>query len=276
MAAKRESKRRVVLKKIGETPLQALESFRVSAGLPNDISLTYAGRLDPMAEGKLLILIGEECKKRERYDSLDKEYEFEVLFGFSSDTGDMLGLPESEPQGKGAKEPSEEELRSIARLFVGSHKLAYPAFSSKTVNGKPLFQYALEGALEGVEIPTALVSIYRAEYLGKESIERERLVEKVVQKINLLQAPADSGRLGADFRKEEILEKWKALREPKGERHVVAKFKVTVSSGTYMRALAPMIAEKLGQKGLAYSIRRTKIGRYQPIGPHFGFWKQLF
>ena len=45
-----------------------------------------------MASGKLLILIGDECKNQKKYFGLDKEYEFEVLFGVESDTGDVLGL----------------------------------------------------------------------------------------------------------------------------------------------------------------------------------------
>jgi tRNA U55 pseudouridine synthase TruB len=40
----------------------------------------------PMASGKLLVLLGEECKHQENYHSLDKEYEFSVLLGIGSDT----------------------------------------------------------------------------------------------------------------------------------------------------------------------------------------------
>ncbi|MCA9363758.1 hypothetical protein KC727_00880, partial [Candidatus Kaiserbacteria bacterium] len=79
-------------KRIGETPLEAAERLRVTLGLSADIPLAYAGRLDPMASGKLLVLIGDECKKQEQYHTLDKEYTFEVLFGVRSDTADVLGI----------------------------------------------------------------------------------------------------------------------------------------------------------------------------------------
>src|SRR3989344_4155540 len=95
---------RFVIKKVlGETPLQALERLRVEKDFPHDLAMTYAGRLDPMAEGKLLILTGEDCKRRERYDGLDKEYVFEIAFGIESDTGDILG---------------------ISKLFLGEEKLS--------------------------------------------------------------------------------------------------------------------------------------------------------
>ncbi len=269
-------KYKLIKKEIGQTPLQALEVFRDTEKFLKDVPLTYAGRLDPMAEGKLLILIGEECKKREHYDVLDKEYEFEILLGFSTDTGDILGIAEKEFEEEETGFNSEKDFHALARAFKGTHTLRYPAFSSKTVGGKSLFEHALEGTLSGIEIPTTPMHIYRMKYVGREVIERGKLIENIVKKINLLKAPADSGRVGADFRKGEILSRWETLQNPAQKQHTVITFRAIVSSGTYVRALAPLIAEALGAKGLAYSIKRTKIGRYQPITPYFGFWKQVF
>lgn len=276
MGAQQGKSHAVILKKIGETPLQALEAFRVSASLPESTPLTYAGRLDPMAEGKLIILIGEECKRRGAYDGLDKEYEFEVLLGFSSDTGDVLGIPDIETPEGGLKEYSEKELQSLAHSLVGTHELPYPAFSSKTVNGKPLFQHALAGTLEDIEVPIASRHIYRATYIGQRGLRGEDLIRQVIEKIERLKAPAGSGLPGADFRKEEIIERWKSLSSAAETDYTILKFRAIVSSGTYIRALAPVIAGKLGRKGLAYSIRRTKIGRFQPLILSLGFWRKVF
>ncbi|MES2135091.1 MAG: hypothetical protein V4449_02535 [Patescibacteria group bacterium] len=319
---------KVLEKKIGDTPLQALEELRRKNDWLQSVPLTYAGRLDPMAEGKLLILIGDECKVRERYDGLDKEYEFEVLLGFSSDTGDVLGMAEA--SGESYIEHSKKELEhvlkprpacnaclratthsshplctcstfriptrclacgnmhlgsdtpvfrhtleKIARSFVGTHELNYPAFSSKTINGKPLFQHALEGTLPH-NTPTTKVHIYRMKYLGKESVERGELIERIVKKINTLQAPADSGKIGADFRKNEIVERWHSFKNAQEKGCTLLRFKAVVSSGTYIRVLAPLIAERLGTSGLAYSIRRTEIGRYRSVFSSLGFWSRIF
>jgi tRNA pseudouridine55 synthase len=54
-------------------------------------TLSYAGRLDPMAEGVLLCLVGSANARREAYLDLNKEYILDVLFGFSTDTYDILG-----------------------------------------------------------------------------------------------------------------------------------------------------------------------------------------
>jgi tRNA U55 pseudouridine synthase TruB len=82
----------VINKQVGETPLEAMEAWRTTEGLKKDIPLAYAGRLDPMASGTLIVLIGEECKRQKSYQAFDKEYRFEVLVGFRSDTGDILGI----------------------------------------------------------------------------------------------------------------------------------------------------------------------------------------
>ncbi len=266
-------KYRVIEKKLGETPLQALEVFRNTKSVLANLPLTYAGRLDPMASGKLLILIGDECKKRKLYDGLDKEYEFEVLFGFKTDTGDVLGIAESCGE---VSDFSFGAIRRVIKSFVGNQKLPYPAFSSKTVEGVPLFHHALSNNLEEIEVPKADTMIYRMSFSGMHTVSGEALIQNILEKINLLQVAPPDSRLGSGFRKEEIIARWRSFTESRSRQYVVVKCKAVVSSGTYIRSIAPLTAEKLGTCGLAYSIHRTKIGRYFPITKDFGFWTKTF
>ena len=60
----------VIEKNIGETPLMAVESFRKLNPELLQYPMTYAGRLDPMASGKLVVLIGDECKRQAIFFSL--------------------------------------------------------------------------------------------------------------------------------------------------------------------------------------------------------------
>ena len=66
-------------KNIGETPLECLERVRLEYGKAPEVPMTYAGRLDPMAEGLLLVLSGKELQNKDKYLGLPKTYEFEVL-----------------------------------------------------------------------------------------------------------------------------------------------------------------------------------------------------
>lgn len=68
--------------------------FRAENPQHKETKMTYLGRLDPMAEGLLLVLSGDTRDKNKFLD-LDKTYEFEVLWGVSTDTYDVLGQVES-------------------------------------------------------------------------------------------------------------------------------------------------------------------------------------
>ena len=229
-----------------------------------------------MAEGKLLLLVGDTCKEREKYLNLDKEYEFEILVGFKSDTKDILGLAE-----KNSWHTSwvvGKWFRKELKKYIGPIELEYPVFSSRTVKNKPLFLWALEGRLGEIEIPKKMSEIYDLKLLSKKKISAEFLKTEILRKIELpTKVDDESKALGKDFRREEIRENWgKLFKKSKDETFLLLKIRATVSSGTYMRTLAEKIAyELLEDYGLAFSIRRTKIGNYKKkFG--VGFWKRLF
>ena len=243
----------VMDKKVGETPFQAIERARTQRRIPSLVPLAYAGRLDPMASGKLLVLVGEECKRQKEYHALDKEYVVEVLLGISSDTGDVLGLTDVHAD----VSPTQEDIKKALSSFVGPYQSPYPRFSSKTVDGKPLFQWTLEEA--PVEVPLQHGTIHHISYKGIRRVSAKWLAEYVEKKIGTL-APVleESKALGRDFRKEEVLHRWNEILPPDGVHHVL-KMRVRTSAGVYMRTLAEDIGKKLGTSALALSIRRTKI-----------------
>lgn len=265
-------KRFVVLdKEVGETPLMAIDAWKKRYQLYKDIPACYAGRLDPMASGKLLVLLGEECKRQREYMGLDKEYETEVLLDIGSDTGDVLGIPTYASKETALKQ---EILASVLQKERGAHKRAYPEFSSKTVNGKPLFLYALEGSLSEVEIPEHIEKLYRIQQQGVYTLSSSELEEKIKSLLERVPRTLEpSKQLGADFRIEAVSEHWRALFGTVKERDfTVLRLRVTCASGAYMRSLAGRIGESLESKALALSIKRTKIGKYVPLIGGRGFW----
>lgn len=257
-----------VWKEIGETPLQALTRLRSTAPELSAVPLTYAGRLDPMAEGRLLVLVGDECKRQTAYRNLDKEYEIEVLLDIASDTGDVLGMPHAE---QGYRQASLPALKRILRKEIGAKTVPYPRFSSKTVHGKPLFLHALEGTLDTITIPTHTETVYAMRLTGIASLSTEALRERIDWM--LARAPRDDAetkRLGADFRQDAIRTAWSRLFVAAPEKtYTVLSLRVTCASGTYMRSLAERIGVALGTRALALSIRRTRVGRHARLLP---FW----
>jgi tRNA pseudouridine(55) synthase len=257
-------RRRVILeKKIGETPLTALERFKAAHPAYQKVPASYAGRLDPMASGKLLVLFGEECKKQKNYTGLDKQYDIEVLLDVGSDTGDVLGITEY-----AAKETPVDNsvLRESIGREVGRHMRPYPRYSSKTVQGKPLFLHTLEGGVDGITIPEHEEHIYRIQLRDVTSLSYSALRERITDLLS--RAPVSnepSKRLGANFRIDEVRESWGDVFAACPERtFAVVTLRVTCGSGTYMRSLAGRIGAALGTSALALSIHRRNIGRYYP------------
>lgn len=245
----------VLYKKTGETPLECLERLRVEQPEYKDEILSYAGRLDPLAEGLLLVLVGEENKKRKEYLYFDKEYEVDILFGVATDTHDVLGLVTEEAKEipEGLRQFVENKLSS----FVGEFEQEYPAFSSKPINGVPLFEIAKSG-MKDIEVPTKKVSIYSIEKKGWKMISKEALQKEIKEKVSLVKG---------DFRQKEIIAQWEAFfQETAITTFPVCTIEVTCSSGTYMRSLADKIGKKEGSYALAWRIKRMRVGEYKISG----------
>lgn len=240
----------ILYKKLYETPLACIERFRVEQNIPKNIPMTYAGRLDPMAEGLLICLSGEECKQKENYLSLTKEYEFEILVGFKTDTHDLLGLVEKTDPSVSI---SEEEIIKTLEGYRGTFLQTYPAFSSKPINGVPRFVHAKAGRKKEEKHK---VSLFDFSFKEERIITSNELLLKIKNSVDTVQG---------HFRQKKIFDSWAEhillQREFK-----VLKFKITVSSGFYVRQLVSDIGEKLKIPMTTFWIKRTKIGEYlQPL-----------
>lgn len=238
-----------IYKKAGETLASLVARFRNEQSLSDGMPITYAGRLDPMASGLVLLLVGETCKQKDAFLGLDKTYIFEVLFGVSTDSFDMLGLITD----TGKYLPTEKEILESLEKIKDTKSFFYPPFSSKPVDGKPLFTHAKAGTLPDT-LPTLEGKIHTS-ILQNTAI---RLVKELVgNSIEIMQ------KVEGDFRQEEIIIGWeKFLENNKDKKCVVATLETTVSSGIYIRTIAVLLGAALGIPALAYSIDRTNVGEY--------------
>ncbi len=264
----------VIYKSRGETPLEALERWRAEHTEYVSLPASYAGRLDPMASGKLLVLLGDECKKQSEYTGLDKEYEIEVVLDLATDTGDALGLPSYTGV---VTQPGRPQLREALAAVLGTHLVPDPAFSSKTVDGVPLFMHALEGTLDTIRIPEHDETVYRIKLTKEEHFNTDLLKTRIKDSLAVVpRSDEPSKARGADFRQDSIRETWASLFKTIPARDfTVLTLRITCASGTYMRTLAERLAKELGTHAFALSIHRTKIGRYAGLGP-VGFWSKSF
>lgn len=277
--------RYVILEKaVGETPLSCAEAYRVKHPELQGVPMAYAGRLDPMASGKLLVLLGDECRSQTMYHGLDKEYEFSILFGLSSDTHDVLGrifkTAEFSDDGKVFLEGDEmvktKMLQSVLDTMTGDISLPYPLFSAKTVKGKPLHMWTLEQRLDEIVIPTNQSTVYALSIEKVETISKAVLVTEALNKIETIPPVTELRKaLGNDFRRVDVRSDWKDVLEDDTvpSEYTIAHCRCVASSGTYMRSLAHVIGERLEVGGLAWRIHRTIIGTYNQQA---NVWEKVF
>lgn len=241
------------------TPLQVIESFVSKNPKYKDVKLAYAGRLDPQAEGLMLVLENEECLNRDEYQKLDKTYEFEILLGFSTDTGDIMGLVSNDLNKNivsngvslNGNDDHPKLTQEFLQNFIGKQVQLYPAFSSKTFEGKKLFRWALEGKFPQVSHE---INISDLRILEEFNIPSTELLEFIHKHISCVTGT---------FRQEEILALWQTVLTSKTNVHFpVYKIRADVTSGTYIRQLCIDIGKKLGVPALALSIKRVRVGTF--------------
>jgi len=241
---------KAIYKREGITPLEAIDEFRlINRSLEKD-KISYAGRLDPMADGVLLLLIGDANKHRNDFLSFEKTYRINVLFGISTDSFDILGMP----QVAKSKNISITDIKKVLDGFKGTFLQKFPPYSSKPVNGRPLFYWAKNGRLDEIEIPEKERSISSIAIVDTSNINGGELINKVLERIKDVQG---------DFRQQEIADAWASLKARiQNDSFQLATIEVSGSSGLYMRQLAVDIGQKLSQYALAYSITRTHVGPF--------------
>ena len=120
----------------------------------------HTGTLDPMAEGVLIVCVGQATKIVELLTADDKEYIAEARLGIDTDTYDSEGTILKEVEVK-EDLPIEEVVSSYQKTYLQE----VPIYSAVKVNGKKLYEYAREKKL--VECPKREVTIKEIELLSK-------------------------------------------------------------------------------------------------------------
>ncbi len=251
MESKQENDIHLAYKKLGETPLGCIERFRRENTDFAPAKITYAGRLDPMAEGLLILLTNEKVNEKEKFLDLPKTYIVEILWGVETDTLDVLGLV------TGSKDKTLELTQVLSYLEKSSGKFEqeYPAYSSKPVQSKPLFQWAREGKIDEIIIPKHEVEIFDAKFLNRSDVKGGEVIKIIEDKVSLV---------AGDFRQAEVLEKWRLLLDGmKAKDFYIDKIELRVSSGFYVRQFVSDMARNFGDSATTFHIKRTQVGDYK-------------
>lgn len=242
-----------VYKPQGITPAQLIEKLRSQRPELKEIKIGFAGRLDPLAHGVMLLTVGEENKNRQQYLNLNKTYRFSVLFGIETDTYDYLGIVK---QLKTFKIPInlKQEIQTFIKSNTGKLTQPYPPFSSKTLNGIPLFKLAKRKKLKPGDLPLREVEIFKFKLISVNKAETGVLRKQAMQNLR---------KIKGYFRQKRIIKQWDDFfKSNPNQKFVLADFEIECSSGTYVRGLAHKLGLELKCGAIAFEILRTKVGEY--------------
>ena len=189
----------------------------------------HLGTLDPAASGVLVLLCGKATKLNQQLSGGTKVYRSVFTFGIETDTLDR--------EGKVTKQsnviPTKQQIEAILPSMVGDVEIEVPKFSAVHING----QRAYDMARKGVNFipPKKVVSIKRFKLLGDVFPCGDEQFQKLCKSFSNFAFC--------------ILHS--------------ALFEIECETGTYIRSLAKLIAQKLGTVAYCAEIIRTRVGEFK-------------
>jgi tRNA pseudouridine55 synthase len=119
----------------------------------------HGGTLDPLAEGLLILGIGEYTKELNKFlkESI-KTYVAEIVLGARSTTYDREGPRTRTEFGSGQGNIESDRIKEVVNSFVGEIEQIPPPLSAVKIKGKPAYLLARKG--KKVELKPRKVKIY--------------------------------------------------------------------------------------------------------------------
>ena len=127
----------------------------------------HCGTLDPNATGVLPVLVGNATKAQDIIPNHDKSYVADFKLGYSSDTLDVWG----EVKKCDDTAVTFEELKEVAKNFVGDIMQTPPMYSAIQKDGVRLYELARKGI--EIEREARPITIYSLEVLSFDSEKQE-------------------------------------------------------------------------------------------------------
>lgn len=144
-------------------------------GIYGQKKIGHTGTLDPMAEGVLIVCLGQATKLADILISKNKTYIAKMKLGFTSNTddttGDMVPVIIEDELASDSFENIKFKIIEVFQSFLGDSMQIPPMYSAIKVNGKKLYEYARAGIT--IEREPRPISIYKLELKDIDTESRE-------------------------------------------------------------------------------------------------------
>lgn len=153
---------------------KGLHSFKLVVTLRKSLGIKkvgFAGTLDPLASGLMILATGSATKLLDLFHELPKTYEADIIFGKVSPSFDLeLATTTNES----AEKFNQEQLKESIAKFTGEQWQQVPIYSAVKVAGQKLHESARRG--KKVVAPKKKISIYKIDVLHFEYPQAKILV----------------------------------------------------------------------------------------------------
>ena len=223
-----------------------------------NLKVGHAGTLDPLATGVLLVCIGKATKLAEELQKHDKEYIAGVTFGATTPSYDLeKEIDRFFPH----EHITEAAVTEALPAFLGEQDQIAPLFSAKSVDGIRAYElarklYKTEGTA-ATEIDDAAREHIRVSRINISELELIRFEEGRVASETVYEPEAGLSDAQAEISKASArinVTDNSALGLPR------ATIRMACSKGTYVRAFARDLGEKLGSGAHLDSLQRSRSG----------------
>lgn len=237
----------------------------------------YAGRLDPMARGKMIILTNRDTKNVNKYLDHGKLYNFDMIIGIDTKSHDCLSEINTISNDLLFFKPEEltlklQELTLKLQEFIKCYTVQeYPIVSNYTIKHdnikKPLWWFYANGYLSEpsssstekykiIKLPTKNVTIFDYKINNIQTVQLNKLIELFVDRIKLI----DNERTQNELRTQDIIEQWEKIRDNSHNLQLITiNMELTVSSGFYIRQFCNDFGKFISNGAIAFDITRLKI-----------------
>ena len=212
-----------------------------------NLKVGHAGTLDPLATGLVLVCIGAATRRAQALQDSDKEYVAGIAFGATTPSYDLEKEPDRFFPTDGIDAAS---VKAALAGFIGPQEQVAPLFSAKSVDGTRAYEMARKlYKSDPSSLDEAAMSLLRPNMISISELELLGFFPDGVQE----ETGGRGAKSGASGR----------INVSDGVAGLpLAVVRMVCSKGTYVRAFARDLGERLGSGAHLRSLRRTRTGGY--------------
>lgn len=230
-----------------------------AVGRARNEKATHTGTLDPMAEGVLVVLTGEDRFRKSQLSTTEKTYTFKMILGVQTDSHDLLGIAHTKKTTEKLGTLSLQEIELLAKKALSDiskkTQQVQPLFSAGRTGGTSFFEYGKKK--QPLALPKNKVAVSQASLDEIHTIDIQTLHDYISTTI---------ATVSGDFRQAEILTNWDTIFNKLANQNIpelpIMTCTVTVTKRTYIRGLVRDIASEIAIPATTFSIVRTRNGPF--------------